>query len=167
VIDAQGADIIRGDFFGDAWVNHYSTQPTLPSSQAFDQYTYLQQLGENAAFNTIEEYIALVNADPNVPDNYAQDFRRFAPATSDTVDPLSKPASQAWLDWRATLRSMYDNALEDSTWTPWPTRSTASRRLSCSAGRTTTRSCRARSTSSASPASSCPAGSTRTARPSA
>ena len=59
VLEAEGGAVVEDPFAGRGWVAMYSDRPGVPTVGSHDLAVYLQGLGPEAAFNSVEEWEAL------------------------------------------------------------------------------------------------------------
>lgn len=113
VIEGLGATIVTDKYLTDSdwrtWIRSANAavdpglQPSVQSPWRYDEHQYLQALGPDAAFNSIEEFNALVGPE----------FARPLPTENDLIDPFVRPANQDWIAWRAQIRGLFHGILDE------------------------------------------------------
>lgn len=103
VLEAQGAEVAEDPFAGQGWRELYDKRPSVPSLGSHGLLVYLQGLGEEAAFHTIEEWEALSGQ------AFRQGRTRRPP-----VAPTATEEGDAYQAWRQELRALFRSVLEEN-----------------------------------------------------
>jgi Asp-tRNA(Asn)/Glu-tRNA(Gln) amidotransferase A subunit family amidase len=101
-MEGLGAEFTKNVFSAAGWAELANDNPGNNNTYDFDVYNYLQQLGSGAI--TLETYNSLVDPD--------SDFLQVT--DENLVDPLDNPDGQEFLKWRAELRLMFEEILDDN-----------------------------------------------------
>ena len=103
VLEAEGGTVVEDPFAGRGWVKLYGDRPGVPSVGSHDLAVYLQGLGPEAAFHSVEEWEALAG----------RQFRggrgRRLP-----VAPTATEEGDAFQAWRREMRALFRAVLEDN-----------------------------------------------------
>ncbi len=102
VLEAEGAAAVEDPFAGTGWVELYGDRPSVPSVGAHDMLVYLQGLGPDAAFHSMEEWEELSG----------REFRRGRPGRSPAA-PTATEQGDAFQAWRMEIRALFRKVLED------------------------------------------------------
>ena len=98
----QGAEVVEDPFAGSGFVELYRKRPRGGGSGAYDMLLYLQGLGENAPFNSVEGWEALSG------ETFRNWGRGRAPAR-----PSATEAGDAYQAWRLEIRALFRKVLEE------------------------------------------------------
>ena len=103
VLEAEGAAFVEDPFAGRGWVELYGDRPGVPSVGSHDMAVYLQGLGPDAAFHSVEEWEALAG-------------RRFrgGRARRPPIAPTATEEGDAFQAWRREMRALFRAVLEDN-----------------------------------------------------
>lgn len=103
VLEGEGAEVVEDPFAERGWVELYGNRTSVPSVGSHDLAVYLQGLGPQAAFHTVEEWEALAG----------RDFRgrrdRRAP-----VAPTATEEGDAYQAWRREIRALFRAVLAEN-----------------------------------------------------
>ncbi len=102
VLEAEGGAVVEDPFAGRGWVAMYSDRPGVPTVGSHDLAVYLQGLGPEAAFNSVEEWEALSGRS-------FRGGRRRAPPTR----PSATEEGDAFQAWRRAMRELFRTVLDD------------------------------------------------------
>ncbi len=109
-LESLGAEVVADPFEESGFIELYGERSRVPSQGAYDMLVYMQGLGPNAPFNTIEEWEQLSG----------RQFRRGrgrggrggrAPTTP--ARPSATEAGDAFQAWRMRVRELYRAVLEE------------------------------------------------------
>ena len=103
VLEAEGASVVEDPFAGRGWVELYADRPGVPSVGSHDLAVYLQGLGPEAAFHSVEEWEALAERE------FRGGRRRVAP-----IAPTATEEGDAFQAWRRDMRVLFRAVLEDN-----------------------------------------------------
>ena len=101
-LEAEGAVVVEDPFAGRGWVELYEGRPGVPSVGSHDLLVYLQGLGPDAAFHTVEEWEALSGRE------FRGGRRRRSPAA-----PTATEEGDAFQAWRVEMRALFRTTLEE------------------------------------------------------
>jgi len=90
---------VEDPFRGTGWVELYGARANAPSVSAHDMFVYLQALGEDAAFRSVQEWEALTGRTMG---------RSGAPAR-----PSATEGGDAYQAWRRDIRNHFRNVLDE------------------------------------------------------
>jgi Asp-tRNA(Asn)/Glu-tRNA(Gln) amidotransferase A subunit family amidase len=103
-LEGLGAEVVEDPFEGSGFIELYGERPRVPSQGAYDMLLYLQGLGPNAPFNSIEEWESLSG----------QEYRRGRGGSG--PPPPARPSAtedgDAFQAWRMQMRALYRGVLE-------------------------------------------------------
>ena len=102
-LEAEGGTAVEDPFAGRGWVDLYGDRPGVPSVGSHDLAVYLQGLGPDAAFHSVEEWEELSG-------------RRFRGGRSRRlpVAPTATEEGDAFQAWRREMRALFRAVLEDN-----------------------------------------------------
>lgn len=101
-LESRGAEVVEDPFLDSGWVELYEGgSGGGASTAAHDMFVYLQGLGEDAAFRSVEEWEALTGR--RMPGN------RGGPP----VRPSATEGGDAFQAWRRNLRALFRSVLEE------------------------------------------------------
>ena len=103
-LESEGAETVEDPFAGSGWAEAYGERPSVPSVGPHGMLVYLQGLGEDAAFRTIEEWEALSGR--SFRQGRGRD-ERPAPAA-----PTATEEGDAYQAWRLELRALFRSVME-------------------------------------------------------
>jgi len=103
ILEREGAEVVEDPFAERGWVDLYDERPRVPSVGSHDLAVYLQGLGPEAAFNSVEEWEALTG----------RDFRGRSSPTP-PVAPTATEEADAFQAWRQEMRALFRAALEEN-----------------------------------------------------
>ena len=103
VIEAEGAAVVEDPFAGRGWVELYEERPSVPSVGRHDMAVYLQGLGAEAAFRSVEEWETLTG----------REFRRGRRGRI-PVAPTATEEGDAFQAWRRDMRALFRTVLEEN-----------------------------------------------------
>lgn len=110
-LEAMGAEVIEDPFAGSGFVEAYGERTGVRSQGTHDMFVYLQGLGPNAPFNTIEEWEMLSG----------REYTRGAGGRGGRGGPPPVPArpsateeGDAYQAWRYRVRNLYRSVLEEN-----------------------------------------------------
>lgn len=103
ILEAEGGTAVEDPFAGRGWVELYGDRPGVPSVGSHDLAVYLQGLGPDAAFHSVEEWEELSG-------------RRFRGGRSRRlpVAPTATEEGDAFQAWRREMRALFRAVLEDN-----------------------------------------------------
>lgn len=104
-LEAEGAEAVEDPFAGSGWVELYGERPSVPTVGAHGMLVYLQGLGEDAAFRTIEEWEAVSGR--SFRQGRGRERERPAPAA-----PTATEEGDAYQAWRMELRALFRSVME-------------------------------------------------------
>jgi Asp-tRNA(Asn)/Glu-tRNA(Gln) amidotransferase A subunit family amidase len=107
-IRALGAEVIADPFDGSGFVEAYGERSNVPTQGAHDMFVYLQGLGPDAPFNTIEEWEALSGRP------YERGQRRDGSPAPGPARPSATEAGDAYQAWRYEVRNLFRRVLEEN-----------------------------------------------------
>ena len=107
VLEAEGAEAVADPFAGSRWTELYDERPSVPSVSSHGMLAYLQGLGADAAFHTIEEWEALSGRSFRQRQGRERPRERAAPAT-----PTATEEGDAYQAWRMELRALFRSVME-------------------------------------------------------
>lgn len=103
LLENEGAEVVEDPFAERGWVELYSDRPSVPSVGSHDLAVYLQGLGSEAAFHSVEEWEALAG----------RQFRgRRGPRAP--VAPTATEEGDAYQAWRLDMRALFRAVLEEN-----------------------------------------------------
>lgn len=105
VLEAEGAEVVEDPFAGSGWTELYAERPSVPSVDGHGMLVYLQGLGADAAFRTIDEWEALSG----------RPFRQERERTQERPPPAAPTATEegdAYQAWRMKLRALFRSVVE-------------------------------------------------------
>ena len=105
-LEAEGAEVVEDPFAGSGWVELYDERPSVPSVGGHGMLVYLQGLGDDAAFRTIEEWEAL--SGQSFQEGRGRTRERAAPAA-----PTATEEGDAYQAWRMAVRARFRSVMED------------------------------------------------------
>ncbi|MXX57072.1 MAG: amidase [Gemmatimonadetes bacterium] len=103
VLEAEGGTVVEDPFAGRGWVELYGDRPGVPSVGSHDLAVYLQGLGPDAAFHSVEEWEELSG-------------RRFRGGRGRRlpVAPTATEEGDAFQAWRREMRALFRAVLADN-----------------------------------------------------
>jgi len=105
-LEGLGAEVVEDPFEDSGFIELYGERPRVPSQGGYDMLLYLQGLGPNAPFNSIEEWESLSG----------QEYRRGRGRGDSGPTPPARPsateAGDAFQAWRMQMRALYRGVLE-------------------------------------------------------
>ncbi len=101
-VEGLGGVVIEDPFSGSGFKEHYEARPRGGGGGSYDWLVYLQGLGPDAPFHTIEEWEALTG------ESYPGWGRNRPPAA-----PTATEAGDAYQAWRLELRAIFRKVLEE------------------------------------------------------
>ncbi|MXV95011.1 MAG: amidase [Gemmatimonadetes bacterium] len=103
VLEAEGGTVVEDPFAGRGWVELYGDRPGVPSVGSHDLAVYLQGLGPDAAFHSVEGWEELSG-------------RRFRGGRGRRlpVAPTATEEGDAFQAWRREMRALFRAVLEDN-----------------------------------------------------
>jgi Asp-tRNA(Asn)/Glu-tRNA(Gln) amidotransferase A subunit family amidase len=113
VLTSLGAEVVEDPFAGTGFVELYDERTRVPSQGTHDMFLYLQGLGPNAPFNTVEEWEALSG----------REFRRGRGGRGGQGGPSTPPVparpsateqGDAYQAWRYSVRNLFRRVLEEN-----------------------------------------------------
>tara|TARA_B100001179_G_scaffold48041_1_gene32163 strand:- start:647 stop:2263 length:1617 start_codon:yes stop_codon:yes gene_type:complete len=106
-----GAVVIEDPFAGSAFIDLYGERPGVPSQGAYDRQIYLQGLGSDAAFHSIEEWEELSGElfGRGGRGRGGQGERRRVPPAR----PGATEEGDAFQSWRMEIRDLFRNVMAD------------------------------------------------------
>lgn len=107
-IRALGAEVIEDPFDGSGFVETYGERSNVPTQGAHDMFVYLQGLGPDAPFNTIEEWESLSGRP------YSRGQRRDGSPAPGPARPSATEAGDAYQAWRYQARNLFRSVLEEN-----------------------------------------------------
>ena len=112
-LESLGAEVVEHPFEGSGFIELYGERPRVPSQGAYDMLVYMQGLGPNAPFDSVEEWEALSG----------REFRwgrgrggRGGPGGRGPAPPARPSATEAgdaFQAWRMRMRELYRGVLEE------------------------------------------------------
>jgi Asp-tRNA(Asn)/Glu-tRNA(Gln) amidotransferase A subunit family amidase len=103
VLRAQGAQAVMDPFMNSSFIELYGERPRAPSVGSHDMLVYLQGLGDDAAFHSVEEWEALTG----------DDFRGRSPENRrPPARPSATEEGDAYQAWRRDIRELYRAVME-------------------------------------------------------
>ena len=103
ILEREGAEVVEDPFAERGWVELYDERPRVPSVGSHDLAVYLQGLGPDAAFHSVEEWEALAG----------RQFRgRSSPRPP--VAPTATEEADAFQAWRREMRALFRAVLEEN-----------------------------------------------------
>jgi Asp-tRNA(Asn)/Glu-tRNA(Gln) amidotransferase A subunit family amidase len=103
-----GATVVEDPFLGSGFVALYDERPNVPSQGAHDMLLYLQGLGPNAPFDTIEEWEMLSGRD------YTRGRGRGGGPPPAPARPSATEEGDAYQAWRHRIRALFRQVLADN-----------------------------------------------------
>jgi Asp-tRNA(Asn)/Glu-tRNA(Gln) amidotransferase A subunit family amidase len=104
-----GAEVVPDPFHGTGFIELYQNRPDVHSVEAHDLWTYLQGLGDGAAFHTIEEWELRAGLEFR-PAGRGQG--NGPPVARPSERPADAAESAAYEAWRDLVRDEFHAALE-------------------------------------------------------
>ena len=101
-LKAEGAEVVEDPFAGRGWVELYGERTSAPVG-SHDLLVYLQGLGPDAAFHTVEEWEQLAGRE------FRGGRRRSPPAA-----PTATEGGDAFQAWRMEIRALFRTVLEEN-----------------------------------------------------
>jgi len=105
-LEGLGAEVVEDPFEDSGFIELYNERPRVPSQGGYDMLLYLQGLGPDAPFNSIEEWEAASG----------QEYRRGRGRGGRPPPPPARPsateAGDAFQAWRMQVRALYRGVLE-------------------------------------------------------
>ena len=105
-LEGLGAEVVEDPFEGSGFIELYGERPRVPSQGSYDMLLYLQGLGPNAPFNSIEEWEALSGQE------YRRGRGRGGQGPAPPARPSATEAGDAFQAWRMQIRELYRGVLE-------------------------------------------------------
>ena len=102
-LESEGAEVVDDPFGGRGWTSLYGERPRVPSVGSHDMAVYLQGLGPEAAFHSVEEWEALTG----------REFRG-GPNRRRPVAPTATEEGDAFQSWRREMRALFRAVLEEN-----------------------------------------------------
>ncbi len=102
-VESLGGQVVEDPFAGTDWVALYDRRPRVPSVASHDMAVYLQGLGEDAAFRTIEEWESLSG----------REFRGGGGRRSPPAAPYATEEGDAFQAWRREMRTLFRAVLAE------------------------------------------------------
>lgn len=103
VLEARGASVVEDPFAGRGWVELYEDRPSVPSVGSHDLLVYLQGLGPDAAFHSVDEWETLTG----------REFRRGRRARPPAA-PTATEEGDAFQAWRMEIRALFRAVLREN-----------------------------------------------------
>lgn len=103
VLEAQGAEVVEDPFLGSGFLELYQRRRAVRSERVDEMLIYLQGLGEEASFSTIEEWEALTG----------EEFRRGRRPQNPQRSRPSE-SSVSFPDWRMEIQTLFRSVLEEN-----------------------------------------------------
>ena len=108
-LEGLGAEVVEDPFEGSGFIELYSKRPRVPSQRAYGMLMYMRGLGQNASFNSVEEWEALSGQELRQGRGLGgQGGRGSAPPAR----PSATEAGDAFQAWRMRMRELYSGVLE-------------------------------------------------------
>ena len=104
-----GAEVVPDPFHGTGFMEIYESRPDVRSIEAHDLWSYLQGLGDGAAFHTIEEWEMLTGLEFRPGRRGQGDGPPVARPSESPADPEESAAYEAWRD---RVRDEFHRVLE-------------------------------------------------------
>ena len=103
MLEAQGAEVVEDPFLGSGFLELYRKRRAVRSERVDEMLIYLQGLGEDASFSTIEEWEALTG----------EEFRRGRRSRN---PERSRPSedSVSFPDWRMEIQTLFRSVLKEN-----------------------------------------------------
>lgn len=105
-----GAEVVEDPFEGSGFIELYGERPRVPSQGAYDMLRYMQGLGPNASFHSVQEWEALSG----------REFRRGrgrggrgGRGPTSPARPSATEAGDAFQAWRMRIRQLYRGVFEE------------------------------------------------------
>lgn len=106
-LESLGAEVVDDPFEGSGFRTLYEERSGVPSQGAHDMFVYLQGLGPNAPFNTIEEWEVLAG----------RPYERGRRGNDGELRPPTRPSAteegDAYQGWRHEIRALFRSVLEE------------------------------------------------------
>ena len=106
-ITSLGAEVVEDPFAGSGFVELYGERPFVRTQGAYDMLLYLQQLGPNAPFNSIEEWEVLSGRE------YTRG-RRGDQEAPPPARPSATEEGDAYQAWRHEIRGLFRTVLAEN-----------------------------------------------------
>lgn len=115
-LEAQGAEVVEDPFLGTGFIDLYRERRGARSNDGDAMAVYLSELGEGAAFSSVEEWEALSGRpfrgrggaarDRRLPDSASGDFSQTE------VDPDTLGEAPSFDEWRVEIQSLFREVLD-------------------------------------------------------
>ena len=105
-LEGLGAEVVEDPFEDSGFIELYGERPRVPSQGGYDMLLYLQGLGPNAPFNSIEEWEGLSGQE------YRRGRGRGGRGPTPPARPSATEAGDAFQAWRMQVRALYRGVLE-------------------------------------------------------
>lgn len=106
-LESLGAEVVPDPFAGSGFKELYDERSGVPSQGAHDMFVYLQGLGPNAPFNSIEEWETLAGRE------YTRGRRGDDGALRPPTRPSATEEGDAYQGWRHEVRALFRSVLEE------------------------------------------------------
>lgn len=106
-LQALGAEVVEDPFAGSGFKELYGERNFVPSQGAHDLFVYLQGLGPNAPFNSIEEWEQLSGQE------YSRGRRGEDGELARPARPSATEEGDAYQAWRHEIRGLFRSILEE------------------------------------------------------
>ena len=108
-LEGLGAEVVEDPFLGSGFVKLYAERPPVPTQRAYDMMLYLQDLGDGAAFHSVEEWEGLAGRKfPNGLGSRDDGTPAAVPAR-----PSATEAGDAYQAWRLRLRAVFRGVMNE------------------------------------------------------
>jgi Asp-tRNA(Asn)/Glu-tRNA(Gln) amidotransferase A subunit family amidase len=104
---ALGAEVVEDPFDGSGFVEAYGERTNVPTQGSHDLFVYLQGLGPNAPFRTVEEWEALSGRE------WTRGQRRDGTPAPGPARPSATEEGDAYQAWRFRVRNLFRSVLEE------------------------------------------------------
>jgi Asp-tRNA(Asn)/Glu-tRNA(Gln) amidotransferase A subunit family amidase len=108
VLTGLGAEVVEDPFAGTGFVELYDERSGVPSQGAHDMFVYLQGLGPDAPFNSVEEWEALSGR------AYTRGQGRDGGPPPVPARPSATEEGDAYQAWRHRIRGLFRSVLEEN-----------------------------------------------------
>jgi aspartyl-tRNA(Asn)/glutamyl-tRNA(Gln) amidotransferase subunit A len=105
---AMGAEVVEDPFAGTDFVALYDERPGVPTQGAYDMLVYLQGLGPDAPFNTMEEWEALSGRE------YTRGRGRNGGEPPAPARPSATEEGDAYQAWRKEILALFRSVLDEN-----------------------------------------------------
>ena len=105
-LESLGAEVVEDPFEDSGFIELYNERPRVPSQGGYDMLLYLQGLGPDAPFNSIEEWEAASGQE------YRRGRGRGGQAPTLPARPSATEAGDAFQAWRMQVRALYRGVLK-------------------------------------------------------